>query len=771
MAAFGSLLFKRTLNQYLEIKDTGSVKSLSILKKIKESAKDNLDKILDAIPAATEAQAEELKSICSKYLESAGDDFFLSSMSSDNTEIRSSVKDLLVEAKPIDAKRLFRRLHEPDVFESEIIDLLEAQASQLKPEDIIFHALKLTSSDGFRLLQLAKKSEKPLDITQIILQPEKIRNPAFKIELLSYLSSVQQAEVSMLILPFLSDSNKRVVLEALKSLSKLTVRFDVTPILPLFPTMSDVEQEMALEVITSQINPMLIPKLAQCFTGKVSTIHEALAKVIADHASKNSFAEFLLLIEPEDPWSRDQTFDLLLGLNNKNLLNVAKELCSHDNEFVRGSAQKIAGFQIGSEDLGKIGEFALSDDWQVRLRAIQTLGKSANRLSVGILSEIVKVRPDAAVSVLEAVKQLGFSKGLEIAFDCLDSSDVATQRAALETIGKITTEKHTESACDSIRWKMPDFSEEMVAYANLILDKLAPQTKSFDDATVELKAVVTLDKLKPGATWLDRYLIQQEIGRGAMGIVMRVEDIMVGESLVLKFMHPELTKEKDAIERFRREFKYTRRVSHPSVIRVHDLFMKDKICALSMEFFKSIGLDVLLKKNGSFNNREGLEILLQVCSAMAAAHKQEVIHRDLKPSNILIDDTGHVKVVDFGIAAVTSGFDEALTQTGAIIGSPAYLAPERAEGIKADSRSDIYALGIIAFYMFSGELPYHGKPMDILLQHREGNAPLIHTINKLINPRISKLIGQMLMVDPGNRPETMLSVLDDIKSILSSMEE
>ena len=146
---------------------------------------------------------------------------------------------------------------------------------------------------------------------------------------------------------------------------------------------------------------------------------------------------------------------------------------------------------------------------------------------------------------------------------------------------------------------------------------------------------------------------------------------------------------------------------------------------------------------------------------MAAAHKQQVIHRDLKPSNILMDDNGLVKVVDFGIASASSQAESTLTKTGLIIGTPAYLSPERAKGYEADERCDIYALGIIAYYMFSGQLPYKGEPMSLLFQHIEGNARPVHQMRDDSFPiEVSRFVQKMM----ANKAEERLQTMDEVSA-------
>lgn len=279
-----------------------------------------------------------------------------------------------------------------------------------------------------------------------------------------------------------------------------------------------------------------------------------------------------------------------------------------------------------------------------------------------------------------------------------------------------------------------------------------------------------MEDFKKGDLWMDRFRIDREIGRGAMGRVMLATDEMVGEPLILKFMHPELTAEESSRERFLREVKYSRRVSHPNVIRIHDMLPKDGLSAISMEYFDSKGIDEYLKEKKFFEPEEGLEILLQVANGMAAAHNQEVIHRDLKPSNILMNHEGLVKIVDFGIASASSNTDSTLTKTGSIIGTPAYLSPERAKGQDADHRSDIYALGIIAYGMFTGQLPYTGEPMSLLFQHLEGKAIPIHELKNGLDPAIGKFVQRLMAVEPEDRLQTMEDVAEAIKEVQQQLK-
>ncbi len=790
MAKLGNIFFSRTLSQFLECQDPGSPKGVGLAEKISQSVNENLDKILETITQVSDPHREALKNICRDSVEGFSEEYFLDVLSHDETVFRVAASDILSHTTSVDATKLFQRLHQPDAALAEIIDVLSSQKHLLKPEDIINNAIRLDSSFAVDLLKLAEGCTKPVDLSKLSLQVDKIENPVFKITLLNYLGTVSEAKVPLLVSRFLDDSNKVVILESLKTLDRMEISFDASILLPKVEAMSGVELKLALDIIGKQADADLVPHLSAHLTSKSDELNQFFARIVAEHSDVDNLEKFLKRLELEDDWSQQQSVACIQKFANEKLSDVARQLCGHEQDFIRNTAQQMVINLLGDKDLQKIEEFALSDNWQVRERAIQSLARSANRSAISILKNIADKWPDDTVLVLRAVKQLGFGKGLEIAFSALKHEQANVQRAGLETIEAVTTQKHAASVRDNILWNLPGLTTELRDYGKQLISQITkdfglPDIQIDDDSNTRAGAVdipviggvgnqrpqakaSQLDKLVAGEIWMDRYHIKKEIGRGAMGRVLLVEDDMVDETLILKFMLPELTIDKQSTERFKREVKYARKISHRNVIRVHDLLLKDGICAISMEFFKSRGLEVILDEDKIFESRDGLKILYQISSGMAAAHEQGVIHRDLKPSNVLIDDKGHVKIVDFGIASAGASAESTLTQQGSIIGSPAYLAPERADGKDSDQRCDIYSLGVLAYYMFSGQLPYSGRPLEVLAQHREGSAPPVIKLNQSVSADVSALIVKMMAVDPLARLQSMLEVRDQVKKLLGA---
>ena len=796
MAVFGSLFIKRTLKKFLDCDDLESTRGVALIEKLRDSPADSLGLLLEAIPKSEGLHSAMLTEICLERVGGTTEDLFLKGLENDVTEIRSTVASILSQSSQINPARLLKKLQEPAAPRAEIIGILEFQAAQLKPEQIISNALKLDRGDAEQLLKLVYKSEQPIDLDLLHIEQALIKSPSLKIMLLRYLGGVEQSRVAELIVRFLDDSNKTVVIEALKSLKSLKVKFDVSLLLSFYESMPDVSRQLAFEVIETRADAELVPKLAPLTCAKSDEMRDSFIKLFVRHVTTEGLEGFLGLLDLQEWWGKEQALKSLHKQGNDKLFAAAQGLSEHDNEFIREQAQRLAAQASEPGDIEKLWENALHENWQVRDNAIDAIGKSGNRESIDILKKVIDQRPESATSVLKAISELGLAKGLEIAFACLRMPEALVQREALGSIGKLATENHAKAVRDKLMLLVPSLQATVRDTAGEVVSHLTEEFNLkaldvneetyFDTRLIKLDdtgAVVkgatqtqpvseeaaaqwqNIEEFKKGDEWLGRFRIDREIGRGAMGRVMLAEDKMVGENLILKFMHPELTAEESSRERFLREVRYSRKVSHPNVIRVHDMLSHEGLSAISMEFFDSRGIDEYLKEKGHFEIDEGLKILLQVALGMAAAHDQEVIHRDLKPSNILMNDKGLVKIVDFGIASATSKSDATLTKVGSIIGTPAYISPERARGFEADHRSDIYALGVIAYCMFCGKLPYLGEPMSLLFQHIEGKAKPVHEVRDTVNPRVSLLVQKMMAVEVDDRLQTMGETAEAIRDV------
>jgi eukaryotic-like serine/threonine-protein kinase len=223
------------------------------------------------------------------------------------------------------------------------------------------------------------------------------------------------------------------------------------------------------------------------------------------------------------------------------------------------------------------------------------------------------------------------------------------------------------------------------------------------------QAGYALGHLAPGQVVLGRYTIERELGRGGMGAVYLARDSKLSERVALKTISSVLANEPDELaERFRMEVQAARKVTHPNVIRIHDLGEDGPLLFLSMEYIDGETLFQRVKRLGTPAINDARRILCDVSAGVAAAHSAGVIHRDLKPHNVLVAGPGgrDVKVIDFGLAKTS--FATGMTATGLIMGTPEYMSPEQIKGQRSDARADVYALGAVAYYALTGKAPFTG---------------------------------------------------------------
>jgi serine/threonine-protein kinase len=259
--------------------------------------------------------------------------------------------------------------------------------------------------------------------------------------------------------------------------------------------------------------------------------------------------------------------------------------------------------------------------------------------------------------------------------------------------------------------------------------------------------------LEPGQVLAQRYRIQRLLGKGGMGAVYLADDEVLNELVALKVISSAFAADEAAMAaRFRREAAAARKVSSPAVIRIHDLGeARPGLLYLSMEYFAGRTLTELIAQRGLVPLDDARDILKQIAGGLEAAHQAGVIHRDLKPSNILVGERGAVKIIDFGLATTAMG--EGLTATGAVLGTPHYMAPEQVRGKTVDARADIYSLGALAYHLVCGRPPFLGdNAIAIGFAHLSEPPPPPRLLRKDCPANLEAAILAALAKSPDDRP-------------------
>jgi serine/threonine protein kinase len=265
--------------------------------------------------------------------------------------------------------------------------------------------------------------------------------------------------------------------------------------------------------------------------------------------------------------------------------------------------------------------------------------------------------------------------------------------------------------------------------------------------------LVSVD-LKAGALFHSRYEIVGPLGRGGMGMVYKARDRTLDELVAIKVLRPDFAQDPRMADRFKSEIKLARRVRHRNVCCIHDYGEDQGLLYISMELIGGVDLKRILRENGPLPTEKAYDVAIQVAEGLQAVHDAGVIHRDLKSPNIMLDPAGVARLMDFGVAK-RSGDGSAATTTGQILGTPEYMSPEQAQGKRVDFRSDIYALGIVTYEIFSGRVPFHGEtPISTILKHLHDAPPLEGPQATGIPPDLKPALRRMLAKDAADRYAT-----------------
>ncbi len=258
-----------------------------------------------------------------------------------------------------------------------------------------------------------------------------------------------------------------------------------------------------------------------------------------------------------------------------------------------------------------------------------------------------------------------------------------------------------------------------------------------------------------GSLFAGRYEIQALLGKGGMGVVYRAHDRDLDDLVAIKTLRSEaVSADPTLLDRFKQEIRLARRITHPNILRTHDLGEANGLRYLSMEYVKGITLKHLVETDEVLPTPVALRIAKQMCAGLAAAHEAGVIHRDIKPQNILIEPTGGLKIMDFGIARLTE--DRGMTATGTVIGTPDYMSPEQARGLPLDFRSDIYSTGVVLYELFTGTLPFEGdSPLAVVLKHVQEKPPSPQARHPGIDPKVAAIILRCMQKDPADRYQSV----------------
>jgi serine/threonine-protein kinase len=604
-----------------------------------------------------------------------------------------------------------------------------------------------------------------------------------RVHIIEILSRFNQPEVAKALEEQLKDRNKAVRKAALLAVENMPGERNLALLCSLLRDPDLEARSKAVDLVVKARHPDTMKHLIGVLRDESEDARRAAVEVLNGMADVATLKHLLSALEDQDWWVRSRASDALAKIGGPKVMDAVLQLVRDQDENIRRAAIEILNQTKDQRAVDHLMAATQDKDWWVRERAADALAEIGSPKAVPALARMLGGDARSVPAAVRALGRLGDSKILPTLMPLLEHADKGIRLEAVGAVARLADQQNASTIKAKLQPYMAGADETLAKAAAEAVVRIdnrfstaaveaaqhdarlaAPgRTLLVEPAEVEKLVRATesaqkfdVSQLQAGDVIENRYKFIQKIGKGAFGTVVLVEDTVVDERLILKFLNPNVSQDEEMMKRFVHELRYSRKITHQNVIRIYDFLSLGGNYAISMEYFPShtLGAEINGKKTLPFAKSASWTV--DIATGMSVAHQVGIVHRDLKPANILINDAGLLKIVDFGVAAVASHADTQLTKTGYVIGSPKYMAPEQILGKKVDHRADIYSLGVIMYEMLAGVPPYSkGDHMSVMYQHVQGKCKPCEEVNAEIPPMLAAVVRKAMEVDKSKRYESM----------------
>jgi serine/threonine-protein kinase len=776
MGFFDSYKIKKSIEVLLSTSSPTSAKGAQAVATLRQIGPPAIPKLIAALGSAR--HQERLVSLLTTFLDQDTLPVFLTALMTAVPRVVAGILEVLSHSSAYDPNRLLVLFSNPKVAKADLEKLLSVHKRALDPEALLRLLTASSQDDHAMLFRLLDQVATEANVSEMM---HRLRSEEWTIRfhLARILSRFRTPAVRDALVKLLTDAHKNVRLVALSGLAAMHLPFDVGPLCQLLHDPEVMVRNKATEVLLDFV---------QDASDDVRRRAVEALSAVGDAALLRALFGTL---KEKEWWVTVRVTDALGTNGGAKLVSAVLTLLSDPDPFIRQSAFEVMHTMKDGRSFRSLLE-ALQDK-EVREAAVQALAALGDKRANAIFLHMLEGDMSAKCIAIRALVALGEAEAIHPLLVQLQHPDHAVQQEVLRALAMLTNETYAPDVLQAIMTVRDSAEDELKELANKMAttiikrfgQKVMPRSvlaetasavasaSAHEAVSVATTAIQVLDPgdsgtsggsypsgsggvvdvvaLEPGVILGERYRVIRRVGQGSFSTVFLVDDTMVHEDVILKILNPQVALDDQMIKRFVHELRYARKVTHENVIRIFDFIALGRSYAISMEYFAGRSLAEELKERVPLPPKRGLKIIWDICRGVGAAHQVNVVHRDLKPPNVLIDDSGLVKIVDFGVSAVTSDMGTRLTRVGTLLGTPTYMAPEQVRSRAIDARTDIYSLGVMMYEVFTGRPPYVGEDMAVLFQHVEGKPTPPRELNPELAPALEAIILKAMAVDPEQR--------------------
>ncbi|MGA7802144.1 MAG: HEAT repeat domain-containing protein [Gammaproteobacteria bacterium] len=760
---------------------------------LKQVGPSTIPKLIAALAQTTNPVT--IDALLAGFLSSQNFPQFLEALGHQDRRIVEGVARAMAKSNRFDPNRLLDAFDNPDLSPGVIARILQAHQERLDRKRLLALLNKVPSQTRAPLYQLLNQVLTE-EMLPTLVEHLHHKDPMVRAQIAQMLSRFSTEPARDALVGLLTDPSKLVRQAALTGLGVVGIPVSAEPICKLLADPDLTVQAKAIETLVQLRDPHTIKYLIEVLQDESEYVRRAAVEVLNEVGDQRAIKDLLNALRDADWWVKVRAADALGTIGGPKVFEAVLALIKDEDEFLRRTAVEILNTSKDARAFDYLVEALKDEDWWVRERAADALAALGDTRAVEPLVEMLASDARAAPVAVRALKAIGDPRAVEPLLLKLQArGDSETRKHALKALAALTDKPHASTVQEALtriigvdedvdlRATADDTAKTLIAQfgdSRVSAERVAQtEESSFGGQEAPLldlsggaaQGIVDASTLEPDTMLSERYRVIRTVGEGAFGVVVLVEDTMVQDQIILKFLNPHFASDKNMIQRFVHELRYARKTTHENIIRIYDFISFGRSYAISMEYFPSHSLADELRAGEPLELRRGLNVLRAICSGLNAAQSVGVVHRDMKPANILIDDNDLVKVVDFGLAAAASHTDSRLTKTGVLVGTPTYMAPEQVRGQDIDSRTDIYSLGVIMYEMFTGRPPYKGQdPMAILFQHVEGKAKAPQSLNPALPAPLEQTILKAMAVDPEHRYQSFQELRQALDDVLEELQ-